>query len=150
METQMGRTRTEHGMRGRTASACLLFFALLLAAPMLLGPALAPVLRVLRVEAVHLCACGMPAGKCGCPECERIERQQQGYPSPCREPVLTASCQNDGAAVSAGSGFLYVLPAGCSLRQQERGAVLAQRRLAGWLGFEGEGPPTPPPKNRLS
>ena len=49
-----------------------LAFAVML--PVALGPARTTIERALGAEPSHACACGMKRGTCGCPECERIER----------------------------------------------------------------------------
>jgi hypothetical protein len=87
----------------------VLTFALALAfmAPMLLGPALGPLSRALGGAAQHLCACGMVPGTCGCPECERLERQRELDKSPRPYRTLTSQC-NDGEIAA---GFPALPPA---------------------------------------
>lgn len=79
-----------------------LTLALALLAPMMLGPSFGTFVRALGGEADHKCACGMPEGTCGCPECARIEHQRLRERAPARYPVLRSQC--DGNAVTAGMG----------------------------------------------
>jgi hypothetical protein len=81
---------------------CVLATAAMLAAPMLLGPAITPLVRALGEAPQHHCACGMEPGKCGCPECEHRAEQDHEY------PVLKSSCDDDGQAPLA----FGALPAG--------------------------------------
>lgn len=65
-------TRIERIVRSATRALAALLFAL----PVLLGPAMPTVVSILAdVVTEHHCACGMKAGRCGCPECEDAERR---------------------------------------------------------------------------
>jgi hypothetical protein len=81
-----------------------LVLALVLLAPMMLGPSFGTFVRALGGEADHKCACGMPEGTCGCPECARIEHQRLRERAPAPYPVLRSQCE--GNAVTAGMGAL--------------------------------------------
>jgi hypothetical protein len=63
-------------------------------APMWLGPLLVSIETAV-AEAQHVCACGMPKGTCGCPECEREQRMNEGA----RGPMLKGACDPDGSPV---------------------------------------------------
>lgn len=55
--------------------AVLAATALLIALPLLLGPAMPAAIAALAEATVeHRCACGMKVGRCGCPECEAALR----------------------------------------------------------------------------
>ncbi len=75
------------------AFAIAVAFAVL--APMSLGPALSPLARALGGAAVHLCACGMVPGTCGCPECEELERQHKLDERPRPYPTFKSQCTDD-------------------------------------------------------
>ena len=140
------RTRVRRWSSGVLVVAC----AFLLAAPMLLGPAFTTVMRILHSEAAHLCMCGMPAGKCGCPECERQQLLREHRNPSSQEVAFTTHCDDDGGAVPSTTQLPYALPAGISLRKSAPESTLPVRESASWLALEGDGPPTPPPRLRRS
>jgi hypothetical protein len=78
----------------------LLGIALTLAviAPMIFGPALAPLTRALGGIDDHVCACGMTRGTCGCPECEKLEQNRLREHAPHPYAVLRARCAGDEVA----------------------------------------------------
>jgi hypothetical protein len=83
----------------RRLHACLAGLILLL--PIALGPATMPLVRALGGLEEHHCACGMKAGKCGCPECARIEEVRKLDDEHVRgQPLLKSSC-DDGSALTA-------------------------------------------------
>jgi hypothetical protein len=128
----------------------LLVAASIAAAPVLLGAVFTPLLRVLHVEVVHLCACGMPAGKCGCAECQRLERLRHQDGAPGHEATLRSGCSDDEAPIPATAVPPYVLPASWALREPALDRVVPAREFRSLHGLEGEGPPTPPPRARWS
>jgi hypothetical protein len=120
---------------------CVLATALVLAAPLLLGPALSPLVRALGGEAQHHCACGMEPGKCGCPECEHREAPD-GLPH-----IVKSSC-SDGGDVLPSFGGLPV----AFLPRVARVPAPSVERLPLVLAYEDVDardrvrPPTPPPR----
>jgi hypothetical protein len=121
--------------------------AVVLSAPLLLGPGAGALLRALGGADVHRCACGMKAGTCGCPECERLEHAHQLEAEALREhPVLKSSCDtNDVAPGSfdvpvAAPPFLSKLPAA----PRELRPVIDNAQPDPSL--ERARPPTPPPR----
>lgn len=77
---------------------CGLCLALVLMAPILLGPALGSVLQAIGAHLEHRCECGMVRGKCGCEECEvaeseRLDRKQSAV------PVIKTACKSDAFSI---------------------------------------------------
>lgn len=65
-------------MRGRWVHLAFMWaLACAMVAPLLFGVAYLPAMHALGFEAAHACACGMEKGKCGCPECEELERGEK-------------------------------------------------------------------------
>jgi len=90
-------------MRGKWVQIAFIWaLACALVAPLLLGVAYVPAMRALGFEVAHACACGMEKGKCGCPECEELER---GEKRSIEEGVaiLKKTCRDDDASVVHGA-----------------------------------------------
>jgi hypothetical protein len=134
-------------VRRFVALVCQLAAAIVVAAPMLLGPALSPLLRATHNEA-HLCACGMAAGTCGCPECDRLEAQRHEDETPGPNPVIRSSCDDDESPLPSTAQPPSVLAAAFALRDDAPGDVLPIAPLAPLTSLENDGPPTPPPRHR--
>jgi hypothetical protein len=66
------------------------------ASPALLGPGVMRVLVDLGTHA-HVCKCGMRAGTCGCPECERLEKLRTADERPCPVPAMRRQCDDPPA-----------------------------------------------------
>ena len=70
-------------------------------APLLLGPALTPLVRALGTQWDHLCACGMTAGKCGCAACAQLTQERRtAAPSPLAS-FARSGCDDDDEGVAA-------------------------------------------------
>lgn len=115
--------------------------ALLVAAPLLLGPCAPGAVRLLGGEPEHTCACGMSKpGECGCPECAVLEKQKQEAK---HVPIVRGACDDEGALAPAlGAATLpaaFVLAAARSER-----APLAT--FTSITSQTSRAPPTPPPR----
>ncbi len=120
-----------------------------LAAPAALGPAAGVVLRELGAATQqHVCKCGMAPGKCGCPECAKLERERLAEHVPGPVPAFKRHCDDEAPAMPLGAplpagvvgGDVLALlppPAGDRVR------VAAAVRLVPSVDHE---PPTPPPR----
>jgi hypothetical protein len=93
------------GERARRAIrlAMTVAVAVLLAAPLLCGNAFGAWLRIVTPEAVHMCACGMKAGTCGCPACDLLEKQRVAEHAPKPFPVLRSQCNDDAEILPTGA-----------------------------------------------
>jgi hypothetical protein len=132
--------------------ACVIAVGIVLAAPLLLGPALAPMARALGGDPQHLCACGMEEGKCGCPECERMAQaahdddMADAIPSP--RPVLKSGCDDDTRVVPSFAAFtVATLPAGETLPPPHAMASTDTLAPDTLLPRGRKRPPTPPPRS---
>jgi hypothetical protein len=124
-----------------------LALALVLLAPILLGPAIGPVTRALGGEAQHLCACGMIAGTCGCPECEKIEHQRHRQNLPRAYPVIKGQCGGEDTPV-AFAPLPNVAPASVSLLVPKPAVrVVMPLPIPRWASLDPVEPPTPPPED---
>jgi hypothetical protein len=128
--------------------ACATLVLTVLAAPAALGPAAGVLLRDFGAALeVHVCKCGMPVGKCGCPECDRLENERRSEHSSERVPTLKRHCNDDAPLLPSGA-----FPAGvlASVATAELPLPLSERlafktTTASWVSRFGE-PPTPPPR----
>jgi hypothetical protein len=121
---------------------------LVVAMPAAFGATLGPVVRGLGGSIEHVCKCGMPAGKCGCPACARVERERLREQQPDPLPTLKSPCNDDappmplGAALPAGvlaassSGTLSV-PRGDRIPVDAATSIHTSTK---------DQPPTPPPR----
>jgi hypothetical protein len=130
--------------------ACAVVTLVVIAAPAALGGALAPVLRELG-EAGHVCKCGMAPGKCGCPECNRLEQERLTGHQPDPVPTLKRHCDDEAPAMPLGAALpAGVLAAASSsmlpVPRGERLPVVASSYLHTCTSDE---PPTPPPRSAL-
>jgi hypothetical protein len=121
---------------------------MVLAAPAALGGALSPVLQQLGGATEHVCKCGMPVGKCGCPSCERQEQERLSEHRTEAAPTLKSHCDDDAPAMPLGTA----LPSGV-LAAASDGALTVPRgdrvpvTTTTTLGFcTDHPPPTPPPR----
>jgi hypothetical protein len=122
--------------------------AAVLAAPLLLGPGSGTILRALGGADEHRCACGMKAGQCGCPECERLEHARQLEADALRgHAVMRSTCDDHGAGLAVAGGALVatapihaVLP---SVPFQPLDVLLPHEPDP---SLERARPPTPPPR----
>jgi len=127
--------------------ACAYAVLATLAAPSALGPAMASVLRELGAQEAHRCKCGMIAGKCGCPECERLEHERALVRTPDAVPALRSHCDDDAPTLLLGAlpvAGLASVTGTLSVPRGERLSVLASE-LPPLLPERD--PPTPPPRS---
>lgn len=130
------------------ARAVVLAFAFVLLAPVALGPAYAPAVRLLGGEAKHLCACGMVVGQCGCPECERAERQRHRDEAPKPYPVCKTKCGGDDVPLAfAPPPVAAPAAVDVSLPPAET-ADATTPAVPDWHSQTSVRPPTPPPEAR--
>jgi len=120
-----------------------------LAAPAALGASLGPVLRELGDSTGHVCKCGMPVGKCGCPACERTEQQRLSEHRTEAAPILKRHCDDDAPAMPLGAALpARVLAASSDTTMTvPRGdrIPVAATTTSGF--FTDHQPPTPPPRS---
>jgi len=70
-----------------------------------------PVLRELgATQQEHVCKCGMPQGKCGCPECALLDMHRQAERVPDAIPSLKNRCGDDPSAVPFTATAVAVVP----------------------------------------
>jgi hypothetical protein len=119
-----------------------------LAAPAALGASLGPILRELAESTAHVCKCGMPVGKCGCPACERTEQQRLSEHRTEAAPTLKRHCDDDAPAMPLGAA----LPAGVLAASSDatltipRGDRIAVATTTTTGYVTDHPPPTPPPR----
>jgi hypothetical protein len=105
-----------------------------------------PVLREIGEQQAHLCKCGMVPGKCGCPECERLERARQQAHAPDAVPTFRRDCDDDAPSV-----LFNALPAAALASRSETLPAPRGERVRP-LNADGPplslylDPPTPPPR----
>jgi hypothetical protein len=120
--------------------------AFVLLAPLALGPALGPLTRALGGVDEHRCACGMVRGKCGCPECERLEHERLRERAPRPYPVLRAQC-GDNEVMTGSLGLPPTLPATIALFLPPlRPSIAGLRKATEAPSRERDEPATPPPR----
>jgi hypothetical protein len=133
-------------IRLRVAVACAVLAVL--AAPAAFGAATGVVMRELgAATAEHVCKCGMPAGKCGCPACERLENERRHEHASLAIPALKGHCDDDAPPIQLGGLPSAAAAAGTAVvLAPERG-----ERTPALLAFDQPPsfdlrPPTPPPR----
>ena len=129
--------------------ACTVVTLLVLAAPAALGAAMGPVLEQLGDAHAHVCKCGMPVGKCGCPECERAEQERLSEHRTDAVPTLKRHCDDELPAMPLGAalptGVLAAAPATMlPAPRGERIPIVASTPSPSPTNVE---PPTPPPRS---
>jgi hypothetical protein len=117
-------------------------------APLWLGPALSPIMAA-ATEAQHVCACGMTPGTCGCPECERVERERLSEKSAPPFPTLKGECDTGSPVLSAVAIPPSILPASLSLTPPTFVALAPATPRVPLASLASPRPPTPPPRVRL-
>jgi hypothetical protein len=122
--------------------AAVMAAAVLFALPVLLGPA-TPVAVALLADAVtaHHCACGMKAGRCGCPECEESARRLDGPTGPV---VRRFSC--DDPRFVQGALPPMLLPPGLAAPRASAVSTAFDANEERAPAGEDAPPPTPPPR----
>ena len=114
-------------------------------APLWLGPSLPSLSRALGALG-HVCACGMPMGTCGCSVCAQLEHQRRAERASLR-PILKSTCDDDDAPLP-NQVQLACTPGGpMGIREPAVVALLSALPIPERPLFEGEPPPTPPPRS---
>jgi hypothetical protein len=127
---------------------CAVVTLVVIAAPAALGAGADPVLRLLGDANNHVCKCGMPAGKCGCPACERAERERLSEHRSEAAPTFKRHCDDEAPAMPLGAA----LPAGvlaaasAAALPVPRGDRLPVAAATASLFTTEQPPPTPPPR----
>jgi hypothetical protein len=89
----------------------------------------------------------MIAGKCGCAECERQERDRQEAHHTSRGPVVRSSCDDDDAAPPEDALPPFEPPAEVvALAPPDAPVVLPSDHVDDLLGTDPFAPPTRPPR----
>ena len=120
-----------------------------LAAPAALGASLSPIFHELGDSTVHVCKCGMPVGKCGCPACDRAEQQRLSEHMTEVVPVLKRHCEDEAPAMLLGAA----LPAGVLAASSDvtmtipRGDRIPVATTTTFGYSTDDSPPTPPPRS---
>jgi len=126
---------------------CTLAIGVLLAAPMLLGPASPWAMRALGGEPTHHCACGMVQGKCGCPECADLAHARAQAKKPSTRPTLRSTCDDDAPPMPSASPLPRVtVPSLVALAPAPSNDVLLPPAPATLRPRGREAPSTPPPR----
>jgi hypothetical protein len=119
-----------------------------LAAPAALGASLGPILNELGDSTGHVCKCGMPVGKCGCPACDRAEQERLGEHRTEAAPILKRHCDDDAPAMPLGAALPTGVLAASSdvMLSVPRGdrIPIAATTTSGYA--TDAQPPTPPPR----
>lgn len=97
-------------LRGWVRLAFVYVTLAVIAAPAALGAAMGPVMRELGAAQEHVCKCGMPQGKCGCPECALLDVDRHAGRVPDAIPSFKRQCDDDAPAVPFSAGMLAVVP----------------------------------------
>lgn len=142
-------SRVAHAVRRWVRLAIALGTLAVIAAPAAFGPAVGVMMRELGAgTSEHLCKCGMAPGKCGCPECDRLEQERRAERASHVLPVLNRHCDDNVPAIPSG-----VLPAGVlaergtTILPVPRGERLPVGAAAASLSSCDDQPPTPPPRS---
>jgi hypothetical protein len=97
--------------------------------------------------AEHVCKCGMPVGKCGCPECDRLEQERRQEHAAERIATLKRHCDDDAPAVPFGVLAQCVLaPTAGTTPPVPCGARTSPPMADDDLTTHENEPPTPPPR----
>jgi len=107
-----------------------------------------PVVVALGGHIEHRCACGMVRGKCGCPECERLEKQRQEDREPQPYAVLKSNCDDDDdfKIPSTAIPRCVVPQQATEVRKPFESGLATQARSADLESLERQRPPIPPPR----
>lgn len=90
--------------------ACVYLTLAVIAAPSALGAAMGPVLRELGATQEHVCKCGMPQGKCGCPECALLDLEREAGQVPDAVSTLKRQCDDDVSPLPFTATAAAVIP----------------------------------------
>jgi hypothetical protein len=133
-------------MRRLLRTLCAYAVLVTLAAPAAFGPAMGPVLRELGAQQAHFCKCGMPAGKCGCPECERLERARQQAHAPDAVPTFRRDCDDDAPSILRSALPVAALASKTETLPAPRGERVRPTHADSPPPCPHLDPPTPPPR----
>jgi hypothetical protein len=114
-----------------------------------LGPLLAPLERAV-AESQHVCACGMAPGTCGCPECERVERERLSTRARHPYPVLRGDCDHDSTLLGDAHPLPALLPAALAVRLPEPSELAPSHAPPALRSLGPPAPPKPPPRPSLT
>lgn len=114
--------------------------------PVLVGPATMPLVRALGGLETHHCACGMEAGKCGCPECGRLEQQRRADDEELRGQATWKVGCGDAQGLSGTSGALATLPTQVDIAVRSHARIDAAAAPADRPSRGRSRPPIPPPR----
>jgi hypothetical protein len=129
--------------------AVALVAALVVAAPLVFGPAFAWALHAMGGEAEHLCACGMKQGTCGCPECERLTAQKQAEKKDAAIPYRTfkRACSDDDDTTIPVSPLPPAVPSVLAAAPPKTPVLFtAIAPAAAVVSRDRAAPPPPPPR----
>jgi hypothetical protein len=133
-------------MRRLLRALCAYAALVTLAAPAAFGPAMGHVLRELGAQHAHLCKCGMVPGKCGCPECERLEQARQRVLAPDALPAMRGECDDDAPSILFGALPAVGLAPPVATIPVPRGERVPPLRANAPPLWPHLDPPTPPPR----
>jgi len=136
--------RAWHGTSGARRLILLVWLVVGLS-PMWLGPLLTP-LRVAVAEGHHVCACGMTPGTCGCPECERTERERLSPGAAEPAPVLKGECDDRQVPLGGGHVPAAIPPAPIALAAPSSVAAASPLGAPATHARGPTAPPTRPPR----
>jgi hypothetical protein len=115
--------------------------------PLALGPATTPLTRWLGGEADHRCSCGMKAGTCGCPECERLERiRAYDREHESTNPLVKTACDTNDDMLRSQTpcASIPTMPAIARASRTRHAHTTFHAHLE---SIDRAPPPTPPPRN---
>jgi hypothetical protein len=121
--------------------------------PLWLGPAMAPLNAALGAHE-HVCACGMKAGTCGCPDCammehqreQELQRERRASHDPASPRVIKGTCSSDDEAIPSSTLPPCVLPAASAVVLAQAATFALESPLKRLHSLQRRGPPTPPPR----
>ncbi len=90
--------------------ACVYVTLAVIAAPSALGAAMGPVLRELGASQEHVCKCGMPQGKCGCPECALLDMERPAGQAADAASTVKRRCDGDASPVPLTATAAAIIP----------------------------------------
>jgi hypothetical protein len=125
--------------------ACVWGVLSTIAVPSALGAAMGPVLRQLGMRNEHMCMCHMPAGKCGCPQCARLEAERLRERRVDAVPTWKKGCEDDGSATLFAS-LPATIPPRSALVPLPTSELVFDVRSDRSPPCLDRGPPTPPPR----
>jgi hypothetical protein len=120
---------------------------LVVAAPAAIGAAMIPLARELGGQQDHLCKCGMRPGRCGCPECARLERERLREREPESALALKSHCDDDATAFAIAQMQSTLPPSRTATLPAAPGEPAATITRVPPIARPIDAPPTPPPRS---